>query len=375
MTTNLQPNQAKTLTWVSVLLILGSVAMVFSLWVPLLLAAWASSLSAPLMRRLAPLVRGRHSAAAALVSLLLLVLIIPIGLLVLAVGIGVMDLVSAVSKSAGARAALEAIVSGGDQGSTPALSAMSLDFQRVIQMAREYGERAWQVLGVIAGATAQGMLATFVFVVGAYSFLVDGTRLYARAMSYLPVVPRHAARMAAAFHETGRALIIGMALTAFAQGALATITFVLLGVPRAFALGLVTCFAAFIPSVGTALVWIPVAIGLALTGKTVSAAILVGVGIGVIGAVDNILRPYLSRHARLDLQTFVLMTAMLGGLAIVGAWGLLLGPLLFRLMVEVLRICKEEGVFATSSAEDHEAETEQCVRNSINPPETGPEAT
>jgi predicted PurR-regulated permease PerM len=62
------------------------------------------------------------------------------------------------------------------------------------------------------------------------------------------------------------------------------------------------------------------------------------IGVFVIGLIDNLLRPVLSRHGRVQLPTFVLVVAMFGGLATIGAWGLLLGPLLVRLAVEAVSI-------------------------------------
>jgi predicted PurR-regulated permease PerM len=70
------------------------------------------------------------------------------------------------------------------------------------------------------------------------------------------------------------------------------------------------------------------------------AAAVVGLGT-VISVADNFMRPLLSRVANLDLNGFVLFVAMLGGIAIFGTWGLLLGPLAVRLGVEGLRIGRE----------------------------------
>jgi predicted PurR-regulated permease PerM len=90
--------------------------------------------------------------------------------------------------------------------------------------------------------------------------------------------------------------------------------------------------------VGTALIWVPVAIGLALAGKLAHAAIMAGVGVLVIASVDNIMRPVFARFGKLELSTFVLLTSIFGGLAIFGTWGLLLGPLFARLAKEALII-------------------------------------
>ena len=122
---------------------------------------------------------------------------------------------------------------------------------------------------------------------------------------------------------------------------IAVAAFLSLGVPRALTLGLLTGVAALVPMFGPALVWVPVATGLALAGRTGAAAILAGVGMLVIGSVDNIARPVFARYAHLELPTVVLIVSMFGGISVMGPAGLVLGPLLVRLAIEALRIWRD----------------------------------
>src|SRR6185436_10017871 len=85
-------------------------------------------------------------------------------------------------------------------------------------------------------------------------------------------------------------------------------------------------------------VWVPVTAGLALTGRTGAAIALGVVGVGLIGTVDNVARPYLARRGQLQLPTWVVLFAMFGGIELIGGWGLLLGPLALRLAKEALLI-------------------------------------
>jgi predicted PurR-regulated permease PerM len=172
----------------------------------------------------------------------------------------------------------------------------------------------------------------------AYAFLADGSQIYAWIEEHLPISPASFRRYATAFTETGRGLFIGVVLTGVVQGIIATVAYLALGIPRALVLGVMTALASLVPSVGTALVWIPIALGLGLTGSWWRAIIMAIIGIFVIGLADNFLRPLLARRGNLRLPTFVLMVSMFGGLATVGAWGLLLGPLLVRLAVEAVSI-------------------------------------
>ena len=71
-----------------------------------------------------------------------------------------------------------------------------------------------------------------------------------------------------------------------------------------------------------------------------AAVIMVVVGVAVIGSIDNILRPVLARRGRLELPSLLIMVAMFGGIALVGASGVVLGPLVVRLTKEALVIAR-----------------------------------
>jgi predicted PurR-regulated permease PerM len=108
--------------------------------------------------------------------------------------------------------------------------------------------------------------------------------------------------------------------------------------------------------VGTGLIWVPIAIGLALAGKEVQAAIMAGVGVLVIATVDNVMRPIFARFGKLELSTFVLLTSIFGGLAMFGTWGLLLGPLAVRLAKEALILARTDRLHERRAEIDAAAE-------------------
>ena len=180
-------------------------------------------------------------------------------------------------------------------------------------LVREHGAEAARILGGLAGAASEALVGLFIFFYAVYVFLIDGPTYYRWLEEHAPIEATPTRRLVGAFHETGRGLFIGVALTGLAQGVVATIAYLALGVPRALVLGLLTCLTSIIPSVGTALVWVPVAIGLALAGKVVPAIIMGVVGVVVIASVDNILRPMFARFGKLELSTFVLLTSISEG--------------------------------------------------------------
>jgi predicted PurR-regulated permease PerM len=187
------------------------------------------------------------------------------------------------------------------------------------------------------GAVTSVAVGSFVFVFSFYTFLVDGRRGYLWALEHSPLRRDHFARFAAAFEETGRGLLISFGFTSLVQGSLSTLGYLIIGVPQALMLGLLTSIASFIPVVGTGLVWVPVTLVMLASQRPAAAVAVIVLGV-VVALLDNFVRPALSRYGRLDLPTFVIFVAMLGGVAAFGGGGLLLGPLIARSAVEGLRI-------------------------------------
>ncbi len=333
-----QPGSIDAVRTIVILLAFGAALIFVPMWAPLVLAAWFAHMTRPLFARFQHWTGGRKRAAVALVLALVLLLVTPIALAALSLTSSALELVQQLKGSKGAMNALESLVGGG--GTLPKSPAEAP--QKVMDLAKQHGMQAYTTMSRLAGATARGIIAMFVFLLGAYTLLVDGELGYRWARQHAPLKPAHCDRFANAFNETGRGLLVGVVLTGALQAGIATIMYFILGVPSALVLGLLTFFASLIPSIGTGLVWGPVAIGLLVTGRTTAGIALIVVGVFVISLIDNFIRPVFARYGNLDLPSFVLLVAMFGGLAFFGGWGLVLGPLLVRLFVEGLRIAREE---------------------------------
>lgn len=331
------------LRWVALALALAALWATRPLWPPLLLAIWIAVMARPLLDKTSKLLHGRSGAAGVLTLLLVVVLFVPLAIIGISLTGDAVKLAETLMRSEGAQNALRSLVSSG--GGAEAESASVLDSLRSVQGAvellREHGLMALGVLGRVAGAAASGAVALFVFFYAIYVFLTDGPKLWEWLEDHSPLDRASTRRFAAAFNETGRGLFVGVGLAGLSQGFAATVTYLALGVPRALVLGLLTCIASIIPSVGTALVWLPVSAGLLLTGRPGAAGIMLGVGVVVVSSMDNLLRPVFARYGRLELSAFVLILSIFGGLVVFGGFGVLLGPLVFRLAKEALVLLRE----------------------------------
>jgi predicted PurR-regulated permease PerM len=88
---------------------------------------------------------------------------------------------------------------------------------------------------------------------------------------------------------------------------------------------------------GPFVVWVPAAVLLALEGSWGKDSILTGWGVGVIGIIDNLLYPIFVGK-RIRLHTLLVFFALLGGLAVFGASGLILGPVTLAVTVALLNV-------------------------------------
>jgi predicted PurR-regulated permease PerM len=93
-------------------------------------------------------------------------------------------------------------------------------------------------------------------------------------------------------------------------------------------------FLSLLPALGTALVWLPVAIYFLVTGALWQGAVLVAFGVLVIGLVDNVVRPILVGKDT-KLPDYVVLIATLGGMTIFGLNGFVIGPLIAAMFIAV----------------------------------------
>jgi len=205
-----------------------------------------------------------------------------------------------------------------------------------------FGGKALSVISTVAGATVHFLVGILIFLVSTYTFLLHGDEFWSWTVTHSPLSSKHMERLKNAFQETGRGLMIGVGLTCAVQGLVAAIAYLCLRIPRWYALGVLTGFCSLIPILGTAIVWIPITVGLFIQQAYIEGFIMIAIGVLVIGSVDNLLRPVFSRLGSLQMSTLLLLLTIFGGLELLGAWGALLGPLIVRLTIEAIILVRED---------------------------------
>jgi predicted PurR-regulated permease PerM len=180
----------------------------------------------------------------------------------------------------------------------------------------------------------------FVFLYISYFFLTDGKVLIDRILYYLPLEERSERRLLDRFTSVTRATLKGTAVIGVLQGGLAGLAFAVVGIEAAVFWGTVMTILSIIPALGSALVWVPAAVILAISGnyiKAVGLTLFCGL---VVGSLDNVLRP---RLVGKDTQMHDLMIffGTLGGIALFGLIGFVVGPIVAALFVTIWDIYGE----------------------------------
>lgn len=187
---------------------------------------------------------------------------------------------------------------------------------------------AWLVgnLDVIFSSVADTALALFVFLIAFFYLLRDGTALIRTLIDASPLSADDDTEMSHRLSQAVHSVIVGNLSIGLIQGAVSTIGYLIFGLPNAILWGVVTAFAALVPGVGTALVFIPAVLFLLIMGTYGGALGLTLWGVLAVGLIDNMLGPRLiGRGAR--LHPLLILLSVLGGIAFFGPVGIFLGPL------------------------------------------------
>jgi predicted PurR-regulated permease PerM len=181
----------------------------------------------------------------------------------------------------------------------------------------------------LARDTVQAIFSTlatlFFMLIALFYFYRDGDHAVRLARELLPLKEEDRDLVMRDLRDAVNAAVRGGLLTALVQGALGGTIVAILGLPGAIFWGAVMALASLIPLIGTALVWIPMAIFLGWQGHPWQAAILAAYGVVIIGSADNLLRPYLvGQHMR--AHPLLLFFGIIGAIALFGLKGIVLGP-------------------------------------------------
>ena len=313
-------------------------SMIHQFLMAIFLAGLFSALARPVYRRLENTFHGhRHMASVATLLLMIIVVLVPLMALVGVVVAQAIDVSQSVTPW---------IKQTMEQPDRISAFLQHLPFYDELVPYREIIlEKAGKVVGAISkwivGGLSQATLGTanflfmsFVFLYTMYFFQMDGNKLIRKILYYLPLNSDDENLMLEKFTSVTRATIKGTMLIGILQGGLAGGAFAVAGIDNAVFWGTVMAVLSIIPSVGSALVWIPASIILIAQGSVAAGVgLLVFCGV-VVGSLDNVLRPILVGKDT-KMHELMIFFGTLGGIMMFGIAGIFIGPLIASLFVTV----------------------------------------
>nr|WP_178114157.1 AI-2E family transporter [Pseudomonas sp. SST3] len=180
--------------------------------------------------------------------------------------------------------------------------------------------------------TFQFLVSFFVMLYLLFFLIRDGRELVVLIRRALPLSDNQKRRLFSKFTRVVRATVKGNIVVAATQGVLGGVIFAILGIPAALLWGVLMAFLSLLPAIGAGLIWTPVAIYFLMNGMIIQSVILTLYGILVIGLVDNILRPVLVGKDT-KMPDYLVLISTLGGLALFGLNGFVIGPLIAALFM------------------------------------------
>jgi predicted PurR-regulated permease PerM len=187
------------------------------------------------------------------------------------------------------------------------------------------------------GFVATMLIDLFVIFLGTFYLFRDGPEALDLLRRVLPLDGSQQDRFFDLVANTVHASLFSSLVIAAVQGALGGILFALLGIPHPILWGVIMAFLSLVPLLGSGLVWVPAAIYLAVGGMWVKAGIMVAAGVLVIGTADNVLRPILMK-GRAEMSELLVLVSVIGGLAVFGMVGIVVGPLVIAVALASLQM-------------------------------------
>jgi len=212
--------------------------------------------------------------------------------------------------------------------------------EKVAEVAQNVGEFVFAKLAAATKGTVMFFFMLFVMLYAMFFFLKDGPAVLNRILYYMPLSPEAENRLVERFVSVTRATIKGTLVIGVVQGALAGAAFAVAGIKGAAFWATVMAVLSILPGIGIALVWVPGVIYLVVIGKT-AAAIGLALWCGLVaGTADNLLRPRLVGRDT-EMPDLLILLATLGGLALFGAVGIVVGPIVAALFLTIWDIYGE----------------------------------
>jgi predicted PurR-regulated permease PerM len=322
-------------------------AVFFPVWKPLFLAAVLAAALAPYNERMARKFGGRRRLASTITTLLVLVmLMIPfttIGVVIVSETMEAYSFLRGALEQGGVDGLIERVLANLPNWLERPLRGVAEKVTPEAALGPQAvagGKMAAGLVGSVLSRASQLAFDIALTLIALHALLLHGRALVTWIERVSPM-PETGELLAESRRVSGFAIRSSF-VTALLQGVVAMIGFAIAGVPNPMFFAVLTFFAAFIPSVGTALITFPMVGILALSGHVWQPIFLAIWSIVAIGLIDNLIHPWLIRDS-VHLNGVAIFFTLVGGLIMFGGMGLIIGPLALAFFLAMVRFARRDS--------------------------------
>lgn len=326
--------------------LLATISIVtFFIFKPFLVAMLLAAILAIFFQKLyeffLSLTRGHKNLSSILTSLVVLLLIV-IPLLIIALLVG-NELVSSLQNAFG----------NGDfyhdklgpfmekMHSSALYSALNmqefLGREAFVRYSSQLGELIMVLLQNAYLSAANTVLMILVIFFSLYYFFIDGKEIIRKIKYISPIKDAHENLLIQKFISMSEATIKGTFIVALIQGFIGGVVFYIAGIQSAVTWGVFMAVLSLLPMFGSSLIWFPASVIMLLEGNIWQGFFILATGFAFISIIDNILRPELVGKDT-QMHPLLVFFATLGGLAVFGFAGFIIGPIIVALFVSMWEI-------------------------------------
>jgi len=309
--------------------------------VPFLIAIILAHLFGFIYRTLLKFTKNKKGLSSGLTCLLVaLIIIVPISFVSSLVVAEIQDvIVRIVDKPVAIRDTLSNVIT--NLAAIPVFKTIEVDKlinqEAVISGIKSFSQNALGILQSTYQGVAHFIFVSFVMFFSLFYLFIDGDKLIKKIMQLSPLQDKYETMLVEKFNSITRATIKGTSLIAIVQGLLGGTLFFFVGVSSPVLLGILMTISSVIPSIGSGLVWLPVGLSMLLLGHFTQGLVIIIIGGLVISTIDNIIRPKLVGKDT-QMHPLLILFSTLGGIALFGLSGFIVGPIIMSLFVALWEI-------------------------------------
>lgn len=198
-----------------------------------------------------------------------------------------------------------------------------------------------RLINSIADLTIKLFLMFFLI----YYAFKEGDSMIKQLMDILPISGDHKKQLMEETRKVLYGVMHGQFLVALIQGVLGGLGFWIFGFKNPIFWGFIMAILAFIPMLGTPLVWVPASLMQLSAGNKVGAIGMLLFGAIIVMNIDNVLKPKLIGD-KTGLHPLLVLLGIFGGIQFFGMIGMIIGPVIVAICILIIKFFNQDVIFA-----------------------------